>query len=141
MVKLIGVVVVSIAFASCMKNSTPSGTSDTTPPSNSGSTSTQESAWAAIGQLEAQAKALVKADGCSASADCATGAIGRKACGSPRDYVVYCKKTTDVAALNAKLDEIVKAETAYNTKYQVVSTCEMRLAPEVEAIGGSCRAK
>jgi hypothetical protein len=55
--------------------------------------------------------------------------------------VVYCKKTTDVAALNAKLDEIVKAETAYNTKYQVVSACEMRLAPEVEATGGSCRAK
>lgn len=141
MVRLIGIVVVSIALASCMKNSSTAGTNDSTPPSNSGSTSTQESDWAAIERLEGQAKALAKVDGCSASADCATGAIGRKACGSPRDYVVYCKKTTDVAALNAKLDEIVKAETAYNTKYQVVSTCEMRLAPEVEATGGSCRAK
>lgn len=141
MVRLIGIAVVSIALASCMKNSATTGTKDETPPSNSGSTSTQQSDWAAIEQLEAQAKALAKIDGCNASADCATGAVGRKACGSPRDYVVYCKKSTDVTALNAKLDEIIKAESAYNTKYQVVSTCEMRLPPEVEASGGSCRAK
>lgn len=141
MVRLIGIAVVSVALASCMKNSTTSDASDQSPPSNSGSTSSQESDWAAIGQLEAQAKSLAKTDGCNTSADCATGAIGRKACGSPRDYLVYCNKTTDVAALNAKLDEIVKAETAYNAKYQVVSTCEMRLAPEVEASGGSCRAR
>ena len=141
MVRLIGVAVVSVALASCMKNSTTTSTNDEPPPSNSGSTSTQESDWAAISQLEAQAKSLAKADGCSASADCATGAVGRKACGSPRDYLVYCKKATDVAALNAKLDEIVKAETAYNAKYQIVSTCEMRLAPDVEAAGGSCRAR
>jgi len=141
MVRLIGIAVVSVALASCMKNSTTSGASDQSPPSNSGSTSSQESEWAAIGQLEAQAKSLAKTDGCNASDDCATGAIGRKACGSPRDYLVYCKRTTDVAALNAKLEEIVKAEAAYNAKYQVVSTCEMRLPPEVEASGGSCRAR
>jgi len=140
MVRLIGIVVVSIALASCMKNSTTAA-NDATPPSNSGSASTQESDWGQIEKLEGDAKALAKVDGCTASADCATGAIGRKACGSPRDFLVYCKKTTDVAALNAKLEEIVKAETAYNTKYQVVSTCELRVAPDVEAVGGSCRAK
>ena len=141
MVRLIGIALVSIAIGSCMKNSTTTGTNDATPPSNSGSTSTQESDWAAIERLESQAKALAKIDGCTSSADCATGAIGRKACGSPRSYLIYCKKSTDVAALTAKLDEIVKAENAYNTKYQVVSTCEMRLPPELEASGGSCRAK
>ncbi len=141
MVRLIRIVGVSIALASCMKNSTTTGTNDVTPPGNNASTSTQQSDWAAIEQLEAQARALAKVDGCNASTDCATGAVGRKACGSPRDYVIYCKKSTDVAALNAKLEEIIKAETAYNTKYQVISTCEMRLPPDVEASGGSCRAK
>ena len=141
MVRLIGIAAVSILLASCMKNSTTTGTNDVTPPSNSGSASSQESDWASVEKLEAEAKALAKADGCNATADCATGAVGRKACGSPRYFLTYCRKTTDVAALEAKLEEIVKAETAYNTKYQVVSTCEMRVAPEVEASGGSCRAR
>ena len=106
-----------------------------------GQTSTKESDWAAIQQLEAQARSLAKTDGCSTSSDCATGAVGQKACGGPRDFLVYCRKTTDVNALNKKLDEIVKAETAYNRKYDLVSTCEMRAPPLVEASGGSCRAR
>jgi hypothetical protein len=67
--------------------------------------------------------------------------VGRKACGSPRYYLTYCSKTTDTASLRAKLEEVIKAETAYNQKYNVFSTCEMRLAPEVEVSGGQCRAK
>ena len=106
-----------------------------------GQTPTKESDWAAIQQLEAQARTLAKTDGCSVSSDCAAAAIGRKACGGPRDFLVYCRKTTDVPALNAKLDEIVKAETAYNTRYDLMSTCEMRVPPVVEASGGACRAK
>lgn len=141
MVRLIGIAAVSIALASCMKNSATTDTNDEPAPSKSGTVSSQESDWAQIQKLEAEAKALARVEGCTATADCATGAIGRKACGSPRDFVIYCKKSTDVPALEAKLDEIVKAETAYNTKYQVISTCEMRIAPEVEASGGSCRAK
>ena len=106
-----------------------------------GQTSAKESDWAAIQQLEAQARTLAKTDGCSVSSDCAAAALGQKACGGPRDFLVYCRKTTDVQALNAKLDEIVKAETAYNTRYDLISTCEMRVPPLVEASGGSCRAK
>ena len=143
MVRLIPALFLAVAASACAKTgATPEGRdSDVAPTSPNGQTSTQQSDWAAIEQLEARAKAMAKADGCSVSSDCATGAVGRKACGSPRYYLTYCRKTTDVAALNAKLDEIIRAETAYNTKYNVVSTCEMRLPPEVEASGGSCRAK
>ena len=126
MVRLIPCLFMAAAASACVPN---------------GQTSTKESDWAAIQQLEAQARTLAKTDGCSATSDCATGAVGRKACGGPRDFVLYCRKTTDVNALNAKLDEIVKAETAYNTKYDLMSTCEMSVPPLVEASGGSCRAK
>jgi hypothetical protein len=126
MVRLITCLFIAVSASACVPN---------------GQTSTKESDWAAIQQLEAQARTLAKTDGCSVTSDCATGAIGRKACGGPRDFLVYCRKTTDVNALNAKLDEIVKAETAYNTKYDLMSTCEMRAPPLVEASGGSCRAK
>ena len=143
MVRLIPALFLVLAASACAKTAaTPEGRdSDVAPTSPTGQTSTQQSDWAAIEQLEAQAKAMAKADGCSATSDCSTGAVGRKACGSPRYYLTYCRKTTDVTALNAKLEEIVKAETAYNTKYNVVSTCEMRVPPAVEAVGGSCQAK
>lgn len=126
MVRLSPCVFLVVAASACVPN---------------GQTSTKESDWAAIQQLEAQARTLAKTDGCSVSSDCAAAAVGRKACGGPRDFVIYCKKTTDAAALDAKLDEIVKAETAYNTKYDLISTCEMRAPPVVEASGGSCRAR
>lgn len=141
MVRLIPCLFLVVAAWACARTNSSPDSPDSAPTNPSGQTSTQQSDWAAIERFEAQAKALAKADGCSVSTDCAIGAVGRKACGSPRYFLTYCNKTTDVAALNAKLDEIVKAETAYNTKYSVVSTCEMRIPPEVEASGGSCRAK
>lgn len=142
LVRLIAVIFVSLAGAACTRNAaTPNPNDSNVVPAAGAQASSEQSDRAAIEQLEAQARALAKVDGCTSSGDCAAGAIGRKACGSPRDFLVYCTKSTDTAALRAKLDEIVKAETAYNQKYNVISTCEMRVAPEVEASGGSCHAK
>lgn len=142
-VRLFSALFFTLAIASCTRNSAGSNPPDTgappaAPPAQAVS---QESEWRAIEQLEAQAKSIAKVDGCNASADCASGEIGRKACGSPRDYLIYCTRTTDVPALKTKLEEIIKAEMAYNQKYDVVSTCEMRMPPAVEASAGSCKAK
>jgi hypothetical protein len=142
LVRLIPVIFFSLALAACTRNAaTPEPNDTNVVPAPTPQSSTQESDWRAIEKLEAEARAMAKVDGCTSSGDCATGPIGRKACGSPRDYVIYCAKSTDTDALKAKLDAIVKAETAYNQKYNMVSTCEMRLPPEVEASGGSCRTK
>lgn len=143
MVRLFSGLFFTLAIASCTRNSAASNPPDTgTPPAAPPAKAiSQESEWKAIEQLEAQARSIAKVDGCNAAADCASGEIGRKACGSPRDYLIYCIRTTDVPALKTKLEEIIKAETAYNQKYNVVSTCEMRLPPALEAAGGSCRAK
>ena len=68
-------------------------------------------------------------------------AVGSRACGGPRYYLVYCAATTDSAALFAKLDAVSAAEREYNQRYNVVSTCEFRLPPKVALSGGSCRAQ
>jgi len=102
-------------------------------------TGDQKTDWAQIVALEDQAKALVKTDGCSSASECRTAAVGSRACGGPRYYLVYCSRTTDSAALFRKLDAVAAAEREFNAKYQIVSTCEFRLPPKVALTGGSCQ--
>ncbi len=132
-------------FAACSGNSIPGDQAgDDSPPannSNTGLTGPQEVDWNAIVSIEAEAKKIAHTEGCSSSADCRTAAVGSRACGGPRYYIPWCAKTTDSAALYNKLGEVAKAEQAYNRKYNIASTCEMRLPPLVEATGGSCTAK
>jgi hypothetical protein len=104
-------------------------------------TGDQKTDWAQIVALEDQAKALVKIDGCSSASDCRTAAVGSRACGGPRYYLVYCSRTTDSAALFKKLDAVAAAEREYNAKYQLVSTCEFRMPPKVALNGTSCQAQ
>ncbi|MEO5580931.1 MAG: hypothetical protein ABIR58_09740 [Gemmatimonadaceae bacterium] len=115
---------------------------DSPPGSNTGvMPGTKEGDWSAIEQIEAQAKAIAKTSGCTASSQCRTAPVGNRACGGPRYYLPYCAATTDSAALFAKLAEVAKAENEYNRKYGLASTCEFRMPPLVEAVAGSCVAK
>jgi hypothetical protein len=102
-------------------------------------TGDQKTDWGQIVALENQAKALVKTDGCSSAGECRTAPVGSRACGGPRYYLVYCSRITDSAALFRKLDAVAAAEREFNTKYQIVSTCEFRLPPKVALSGGSCQ--
>jgi hypothetical protein len=93
-----------------------------------------------IDRLRAEAKALVKTDGCATSGDCAVLPLGERACGGPEEYLVYCPKSTDVAALRRKAAELAQAQKAFNEKNGVMSTCEFRMPPKAVLVGGSCRA-
>lgn len=104
-------------------------------------TGDQKVDWAKILQLEEQAKAIANKDGCSSDSECRTAPVGSRGCGGPRYYLVYCARTTDSVALFKKLDEVSHAEQAYNAKYRLVSTCEMRLAPKVGITAGACQAR
>jgi len=97
--------------------------------------------WTQIVALEDQAKALVKTDGCTSADQCRTAAVGNRACGGPRYYLVYCSRTTDSAALFAKLKAVADAENEFNRRYNVVSTCEFRMPPAVAFTLGSCQAE
>lgn len=93
-----------------------------------------------VDQLERDARRLATADGCRDAGSCRTAPVGVKACGGPRDYIVYCATATDSVALFRKLDELARAERAYNLKYGIMSTCELRTPPDVALVGQSCRA-
>jgi hypothetical protein len=92
-------------------------------------------------RLEREARALAKTDGCSALDQCRSAPVGERPCGGPRDYVVYCARTTDSAALYRKLAELRQAEMEYNRKSGMMSTCEFRMPPELGLSGGTCRAR
>lgn len=93
-----------------------------------------------VARLEAEARALVKAEGCAASGQCRAAPVGSRPCGGPRTYVAYCSATTDSVALYRKLDELKVAEDAHNQAAGMASTCEFRTPPDVTSQGGSCRA-
>ena len=91
--------------------------------------------------LEDEAKALVKTDGCTSADQCRSAPVGNRACGGPRYYLVYCSRTTDSAALFAKLKAVADAENEFNTRYKIMSTCEFRMPPKVGLVGAACQAQ
>jgi hypothetical protein len=99
-----------------------------------------ESDSARVARLEREARAMASAEGCSAADQCRTAPVGDRPCGGPRAYIVYCARTTDSLALHRKLAELIAAERELNEKTGAMSTCEFRLPPQVELVGGSCRA-
>jgi hypothetical protein len=101
------------------------------------SLTTQE---ARVRELEQQARALARTDGCDQASQCATAPVGAKACGGPRTYLVYCRATTDEAALLRALDELKRAEEAYNRAAGIASDCMFVTPPAVRLEGGACMA-
>ena len=95
---------------------------------------------AVIDQLARDARALANPEGCQNAGMCRTAPLGVKACGGPREYVVYCSATTDSVALFQKLDELARAERAFNERYEIASTCELRVEPAIALVGQGCRA-
>jgi hypothetical protein len=134
--------VLLLTIAACSRAGVqPDPADDSDSKSGSVAAPTQDSDWKAIEAIEAQAKTIAKANGCSTADVCRAAPVGSRACGGPRYYIPYCSVTTDSAALFNKLQEVASAEQAYNKKYNLASTCEMRLPPALESSGGSCVAK
>jgi hypothetical protein len=117
----------------------PDGSDATTQPGAGSSTGDQPQDWAAIEGLEDEARDLARATGCPSADLCRAAPVGNRACGGPRYYLVYCATATDSSALYGKLDEIVRAEDEYNRRYEMVSTCEFRMPPDIAFSGGECR--
>jgi hypothetical protein len=147
---------ISLAAGACAKTSLPSDSDaddsapgnntevpapPAAPPPPAPPAGSQESDWAAIEKLEGEAKALATTAGCSTAGECRAAPVGSRACGGPRYYLPYCAKTTDSVALYRKLDEVSKAEQAYNKKHGIASTCEFRMPPTVGVVAGACAAQ
>jgi hypothetical protein len=130
---------VLLLVTACNPKSVPSDTPADT--ASSAVVSSEDSDRKVVDKLEAEARALAKVEGCSTAADCRAAPVGVRGCGGPRDFIVYCARATDSVSLMRKIAAADSAEAAFNKKYQVVSTCELRMPPAVEASGGSCVAR
>lgn len=136
----IGALALAVALAACARQPEAGGTSGGTGAA-SGPAAAAESDSVRVAQLEREARALANASGCSTAAQCRTAPVGDRPCGGPRDYVVFCARTTDTVALNRKLAELVAAEREWNRKTGAMSTCEFRMPPDTALVNGSCRAR
>ena len=90
------------------------------------------------GDFMAQVRALAKTTGCATAGDCRALPVGRKACGGPRAYVVYCPASTDERALRATIGELDRADMEANRG--AVSDCMLVTEPNITVSGGQCRA-
>ena len=79
--------------------------------------------------LEREAPALVRATGCDAVSSCRAATVRWRACGGPRDYVIYCAATTDTAALLRKLEELERAEMEHNDRTGAMGTVRDETTP------------
>jgi cell division protein FtsB len=123
---------VAVLAAACAKQEEPPAVE--TPSTN------RAASEARVRELEQQARAIVRTDGCDQASECATAPVGTKACGGPRTYLVYCRATTDEAALMRALDALKGAEEAYNREAGIVSDCMLVTPPAVRLEGSSCTA-
>lgn len=92
-----------------------------------------------IQSMESQARALAVAEGCTDVSQCKAAAVGARACGGPRDYLVYCSATTDEDRLLRELSQLQKSEELYNQQCGVMSICIFTAEPEVELVNGVCQ--
>jgi hypothetical protein len=125
--------VVALLIAACARKEDPPGVDE--PPAEN-----VVASEAHVRELEQQARALAKTDGCARAEQCAAAPMGAKPCGGPRTYLVYCKASTDEAALMRALDELKRTEEAYNRAAGLGSDCAMVMPPEVRLEGRICTA-
>lgn len=116
-------------------DSLPAADVGTLTPTLSGDQATDR---ARLDSLDGVARGLARTDGCNSAESCATIALGSKACGGPREYLVYCRVSTDTLALARAVELVNRLEREFNERYQVVSNCMMILEPGVALEGGAC---
>ena len=95
---------------------------------------------ATLERLRSEARAMAKAEGCTAPGQCRSAPMGAKPCGGPWEYLVYCSVTTDEPALRAHLERLRVFEDSLNRRHGRGSTCDMVMEPRLTLEGGACRA-
>ena len=76
---------------------------------------------------------------CDQSAQCRSLPIGQKACGGPREYMMYSAKTTIEGDIIAAAERLQKLEDQANRENNMMSNCMMVLPPEPICRQGVCQ--
>ncbi|MBJ6763827.1 hypothetical protein JGU66_23895 [Myxococcaceae bacterium JPH2] len=92
-------------------------------------------------QLAQEARALANPSGCEEVTQCEVAGFGHKACGGPREFIAYCTRTTNVPALQAKLDALMQAERDWQQAVGLHSNCGLTRHPRPRLVDGRCVAR
>ncbi|PTL78741.1 hypothetical protein [Vitiosangium sp. GDMCC 1.1324] len=92
-------------------------------------------------KLASEARALANPRGCEKVEECEVAGFGHKPCGGPREYIAYCSRTTDVKALQAKLEALDAAEREWQGEADIKSNCGLTRIPRPRLEAGECRAR
>lgn len=101
-------------------------------------TGDQQADQATLDSLVTVARSLARTEGCAEDAECAAVALGVKACGGAKEYLVYCRASTDTAELMRVVELVNRLEAEFNERYGMVSDCMLLLEPQVTVQGGAC---
>ena len=84
-------------------------------------------------QIASVTKALTAAvqleNQCTTSADCATAAVGSRACGGPNSYVVYSTMSSNAENIRSLAQLTTRLEQQYNQENSIMSICSMVMPP------------
>ncbi len=109
------------------------------PKDGTGGSGSCEQSSMTIKSMEGDALSLAVAEGCTEASQCKSAPVGVRACGGPRDYVVYCSVTTDENALLRALSQLQRSEERYNEQCGVMSICIFTSEPQVDLVNGVCQ--
>jgi hypothetical protein len=91
--------------------------------------------------LASEARALANPRGCDKVEECELAGFGHKPCGGPREFIVWCSRTTDVKTLRARLETLEKAEKAWQAEAGLKSRCGLTRRPRLRWEDGVCLAR
>lgn len=86
-----------------------------------------------------QIKQLIGEASCTDSKQCASLAIGAKACGGPRSYRVYSTLNTDTQKLIDLGQQYKSLNKRYNKESGLMSDCMMVMPPVVSCVKKTCQ--
>ena len=87
----------------------------------------QQSDREKLSSLIKEIEKLANSETCNDVADWNFAAIGSKPCGGPSSYIAYPKKIED--EIVPKITNFTQMQSAFNTKYGLVSDCMMVMPP------------
>ena len=100
----------------------------------------QETDLLELNDLKDEIALLISQSVCIDSSSCDFIAFGSKACGGPKEYLVF-SNSINVAELENKVTNYNNLEKAYNIKWEIISDCSAPSPPtSVECINGECTA-
>jgi hypothetical protein len=100
-----------------------------------------EQVKARIAELADEIQQVIGVAACSQDDQCASVAMGNKACGGPQFYLAYSTVDTDVNRLTSLAAEHRNASKQYNQLLGLISDCAFVMEPPVACMDNKCQIK